>query len=456
MAEGLEYAGQVLIEQLELISAEGSTNMQQGRRIKLDDFLVELNIFEDMFKNYMYGTIVLTDSRNLIDNFKIQGREKLIVRLRTPSFLPRDIISKTFKVFKLSDRVVVPNKINSDTQNYTLHFVSPEFEDDVTNPIFEPFEGKIDEVVAKLCSRIGVSNSKISDAYIEPVANKIKFICPGWTPFRCINWLATKSIPVITSAKNYIFYESNKGFYFRNIELLFKQAVQTNNYIGKYYIAGADVDIKESELNSDLNREMFIASDVVMLESSDFVKYKSSGYLANRLIFLDLYNKEYESVNYSHTQAYPTQFHSSGSGLTAIPPFGTGSGASPQSNISFYPKNPRLYQTSVDVYFKDNINEKMGGIHGNRMSSMMELNNIKMQITVPGRTDIEVGRMLNFFYPPVQPRDVTDSAEEKVDKLYSGYYLITAIHHKVNKKNHTMTMELTKDSLYVDSESGSR
>ena len=131
MAEGLEYAGQVLIEELVLITAEGSTGMQFGQRIKLDEFLVELNIFEDMFKNYMYGTIVLTDSRNLIDIFKIQGREKLIVRLRTPSFLPTDIISKTFNIFRLSDRVVVPNKINSDTQNYTLHFVSPEFEGDV-------------------------------------------------------------------------------------------------------------------------------------------------------------------------------------------------------------------------------------------------------------------------------------------------------------------------------------
>jgi len=445
MAEGLEYAGQVLIEQLELVT-------NKGKSIKLDDFLVELNIFEDIFKNYMYGTVVLTDSRNLIDNFNIHGEETLIVRLRTPSFLPKDIISKTFRVFRLSDRVVVPNKINSDTQNYTLHFVSPEFANDVANPIFRPFEGKIDGVVGSVFSLIGTNRP----LYAEPVANEIKFICPGWSPFRCINWLATKSIPVITSAKNYIFYESNKQFYFRNIELLFKQAVQTNNYIGKYYIAGADVDIKESELNNDLNREMFIASDVVMLESSDFVKYKSSGYLANRLIFLDVYNKEYESVNYSHTQAYPTQFHSSGSGLTAIPPFGTGSGASPQSNISFYPKNPRLYQTSVDEYFKNNINEKMGEIHGNRMSSMMELTNIKMQITVPGRTDIEVGRMLYFYFPPVQPRDVTDSAEEKVDKLYSGYYLISAIHHKVNKKNHTMTMELIKDSLYVDSESGSR
>ena len=92
MAEGLEYAGQVLIEQIELVTNKGVT-------IKLDDFLVELNIFEDMFKNYMYGTVVLTDSRNLIDNFNIHGEETLIIRLRTPSFLPKDVISKTFRVF---------------------------------------------------------------------------------------------------------------------------------------------------------------------------------------------------------------------------------------------------------------------------------------------------------------------------------------------------------------------
>jgi all-trans-8'-apo-beta-carotenal 15,15'-oxygenase len=35
----------------------------------------------------------------------------------------------------------------------------------------------------------------------------------------------------------------------------------------------------------------------------------------------------------------------------------------------------------------------------------------------------------------------------------SGFYIITAIHHKVNKHEHTMTMEVIKDSLYVDKES---
>jgi hypothetical protein len=84
---------------------------------------------------------------------------------------------------------------------------------------------------------------------------------------------------------------------------------------------------------------------------------------------------------------------------------------------------------------------------------MLELTNIKMNMTVPGRTDAEVGRIIYFEYPSMGAKDETDSGSSAQDKLYSGFYIITAIHHKVNKLEHSMTMEVIKDSLYVDKES---
>jgi hypothetical protein len=77
----------------------------------------------------------------------------------------------------------------------------------------------------------------------------------------------------------------------------------------------------------------------------------------------------------------------------------------------------------------------------------MDLTNVKLHITVPGRTDVEVGNMLYFSYPAVEAGAKTDEEDRKEDKQYSGYYLITAINHKINNIEHTMTMELTKDSL---------
>ena len=73
-----------------------------------------------------------------------------------------------------------------------------------------------------------------------------------------------------------------------------------------------------------------------------------------------------------------------------------------------------------------------------------------MEITVPGRTDIEAGRLLYFDYPALGGKAEGDTSQDQQDPLYSGYYLITAIHHKVNKNEHMMTMEIVKDSLELD------
>ena len=193
---------------------------------------------------------------------------------------------------------------------------------------------------------------------------------------------------------------------------------------------------------------MFLAKDVEMVETTDYIKNYTNGYLGNRLVYLDVFNKEYQLIDYDHTENYEKQFHSSGKGNEAKPVFNRDTFKNFATNISFYPKNPKLFDN-----YQDNINEKMGEIHGNRLSSMLELTNIKMNMTVPGRTDVEVGRIIYFEYPSLGAKDGSDTGSTAQDKLYSGYYLITAIHHKVSKLEHQMVMEVIKDSLYVDQES---
>ena len=110
-------------------------------------------------------------------------------------------------------------------------------------------------------------------------------------------------------------------------------------------------------------------------------------------------------------------------------------------HTSFYPVNPKLFNN-----FPGNVSEKMQDIFGNRRSSLIDLTNIKMNIDVPGRTDIEVGNMINFRMPKLGPVEKTNSEEQK-DKLYSGKYLVTAIHHRITVNKHMMSMEIIKDSL---------
>lgn len=442
--EGIQKAGDVVIEKLLLISHDNVV-------FDLTEFFVEFNLYEDIFSNYLHGNMLLSDSRNLIENVPIIGEEYLIVKLTTPSF-PKSI-EKTFRVYKASDRVIVRD---NNTQNFILHFASIEVFYDILLPLFVPFEGRIDNVVGEIfenyisANRDYQVNSNVDEIkeleYVTPlyvlneVANSVKFVSPGWTPFKCINWLASKAIPKNETARNFLFFESNKSFYFTSMEYLFKDAVETNNYIGVYSTGVADVPD-----SNPIQRNFFLAKNVEMIESTDHVKNYTNGYLANRLITLDVFNKKYENVQYDYVNEYKKQFHTSGSGTTSKPIFTENSLRNHSTDISFYPVNPKLF-----TGFSDNVNENMKYVHGNRKSSLLDLRNVRMNITVPGRTDIEVGNMLYYYYPSLEGSDETDTFRSKQDLLYSGYYLISAIHHRVIVGGrHEMTMELVKDSLYI-------
>lgn len=440
--DGLHAAGEVLIERIKLVSSKNII-------IDLNEFLVELNIYEDLYSNFIKGNLILTDSRNLIEKLPIIGEEYLFIKIRTPSF--DQVIEKTFRVFKTTDRTIVRD---NNTENYILHFASIELFHDILLPLYLPFEGDIYSVVGELYENYISSNrnyeisqnqdnikeiEKITPLVIlNETQNKVKFVSPGWTPFKCINWLASKAIPKHEVAKNYLFFETNKAFYFGSIEYLLQESNLDKNFIGEY--TPSISNIRSGTRTLDLNREFFIASDIRMIHANDAVKNMTSGYLSNRLIEVDVYNKKYTSIDYDHVNDYKNQFHTSGDGSTSIPTFLDDTMRNPVSSISYYPKNQKLFNN-----FENNVNEKMNEIHGNRKSSLIELTNVVLNMTIPGRTDVEVGRVLYLNYPTIE--GLNSKNDNGTDKYYSGYYLISAINHKINKISHTMTLECVKDSL---------
>ena len=98
----------------------------------------------------------------------------------------------------------------------------------------------------------------------------------------------------------------------------------------------------------------------------------------------------------------------------------------------------------------ENYNEKMGEIYGNRLSNLLDLNTLKLNITIYGRTDIEAGRLMNIKFPDISPVASEDKTTEHLDNRYSGTYLITSLHHKINIVKHMISMEVIRDSIAPD------
>jgi len=446
-AAGLQKAGAVEITELNLISSKNTV-------FDLKEFLVEFNLYEDIFSNNLYGDILLSDSRNLIDLVPIIGEEYLNVEFVTPSFKEAGhFIKKTFRVFKVSNRKIVRD---NNTQLFVLHFVSMELIYDIQLPLFKSFKGKGHQIVNDLyfdylaASRNFLINEKglnletpaTTLVTINETSNDIKFVSPGWTPFRCINWIATKSIPSNGKANNFLFFETNRAFYFGSLETIYKDAIENKNILGVYTLAPNNIREKGAV---DIMRELTLVQSVEMIESTDHIKNYTNGYLANRLITLDILNKKYEQFDYDYVSDYANHYHTSGKGNLAKPNFDINGPRNPASSISFYPINSKLFND-----FKGNVSEKIKDIYGNRKSSMIGTTNIKLNLAVPGRTDIEAGRMIYFKFPALGPASEEDLNMDKIDKEYSGYYLITAIHHRVTFQEHTMSMEVIKDSLRIE------
>jgi hypothetical protein len=434
--DGIQSPGEISIDELVLVSSKGS--------IPLNDYLVELNIFESIFNNVLSGDVLLSDSRNLIKTLEIKGEELLIVKVHTPGL--DSVINKTFRVTSVEDRSIIRDQ---NTQLYKLKFISQEALVDTLTPLYLPFKGNIEDIIKKIFkdnleiprtlyydADNGVKQNQTPTELISfgQTENLVKFVSPGWTPLECINWLSKKALPKSGKACNFLFWETNGAFYFGSVEKLF----EAGKSIGKYNYAATSV----SRGTDSVEEKMSLIQSVNILNGLDHLASLDNGYFASKIISVDYIKKKRDIKEYDHVTEFPNYKHVAGS-TNPQPMF------SPQnvvrnlnSHIRVYPKHPGIH-TGV----QDNYNEKMGDIYGNRLSNMLDLNTLKLDITIYGRTDIEAGRIMEINFPDISPTSEEDITSEHLDNKYSGNYLITSIHHKINIVKHMMTMEVIRDSL---------
>ncbi len=363
-------------------------------------------------------------------------------------------IYKTFRIYATTDRRFLgePNK-----QSYVLHFCSPEIYIDMLSPIWKSYKGKISDVVADIykshlqTSRNGEDKDETPLVILGETANSIKYISPGWTPMQNINWLATRSIGDGYKNPGYLFFESNKAFYFANTETIIDQTIQSkgiyNNYI---YMANNIGDIsndkdRNDEYIKDVDFEFKKIESLEVLETLNHLKATQAGYFANRLFTVDVNKKDYAIFDYDHVSNYNDYAHLENIGSLPndrIMPMSPSTSRNPASAAAFYPRNIGLFDDQ-DV----NTGELIQEILTRRRSTLSEYDNLKLLITVPGRTDAEVGSVIYLSYPNARPRDSEDYSLGNLDPMFSGYYLVTAIRHKFTLLKHTMTMEIVKDSV---------
>lgn len=420
--EKLDFVGQVAITKMELVS------IVTGVSVDIRNLMVEMNIYEDIFSNYLSGTITISDSLDLINNIPLVGEENLVIEYHTPTIDSKlGHISNRFAVYKISDRALNADK----SQMYILHFMSVEAFVDMHIKLGKSYKGNLSKIAARLFTdndALGASDEIAKKSVFEETANAYQFVVPGWSPMKAINWIAARSVSRDFKTSNYLFYQDNFKYNFVSIDsLIVKPSTMKFVY--------TNINVKQLEKNqlpgfSAYNIVRHAINDVVF-DISDRMLH---GAYASKLVVYDILSKKVYNQELDYIKDFGKTKH-----LNKFPFNSSKITRNPLSHIIYYP----THQGMFDEFGIDD--PEMWVLQ--RSSLMNQIESHKTEITVPGRSDYYVGMTIDYVFNTVQHHDKKNGDKDAVENYHSGKYLVSAINHRFSRNEHECILSLVKDSI---------
>ena len=433
--KNIQYATEYQLDSISLI-----TSLQNGV-INMLPFMVELNLFEDIYSSTISGELVVSDALGLISNFRLNGTEFLQVTLRK-STGDNHPIQKNYRIYKISTRTT--NESNA-YEIYTINFCSEEFLLAEQYRVSKSFKGtEISNIIKTILTqyvKVGIgSGTKLIN--VEDTLGTYDFILPNKKLFETINWLATYALPKNGLGADMLFFENRDGYYFRSLQTLYSQnPYQTYKFDPK-------------NISNELNQQVSNVFNFEVLDFFDTLGGIVNGTFANRAITINPLTRTYKvdnDFNYASyfNQAKTLNDHPAvnnyqnrfGKTLYDKPPAGLEVGTlrmvtenTEMKKNSYISKNPDAVANDI------NIRKYVP----NRVAQIALANYTRIKITVAGDASLTVGKTINFT-----TYEMNGTLERKLDPTYSGKYLITAVRHIVKNNSYITVLEMAKDSVAV-------
>ena len=452
--ERIQKPGQYEIDEFYLIN-----RAMDEPFLDLRNFAISTVIYEDVFSAFLHGEIVIVDAKDAINNYGIFGGEVITIKFRTTELedTPENIIEKSFAVYSIKNR----GPVNDRQQTYTLGIISLEAYADPSTPIMKAFPtsgGKspdalaqeiFDEYIAKprVIPDGEPTTISISDT---PHEGEIAYLSNNWTPIQNMNYLTNFSVGGAGIA-DFVFYESNKSFFYTSLSTMISAQLESPFDLYTYVQKGQpsiDKGQFEELTNASLPYEFTQCESVEIPRTIDVIDGQRTGQYASNTIMYDLFSGEKETIVADIRQDFLNLPKTEGALGT---PAGVPRHSAAKTNMMY---GNSILNTGSNHGFgtTDGAYVKGAGGYAFAKSSKQEyLNSFKdytFKITVPGRTDIEVGRIISLYYP----RMISKISEETtggdaIDPVLSGNYLVTAIRHEFTPDGAKQIMEIVKNGL---------
>ena len=449
--DNVQYAGQFNIDEVKIFSSSGTV-------IDITKLVVAMNLYEDVYKTAVTGTIAVSDTNNIIMEAPIIGQEFIGFKISTPG-LDKFALDYSEHVFAIT-KVIARASSNPGAQAYSFYFCSPEGLRDTRVRVSKSYTNSLDAIVEDILTAPQYINSK-KTFFIEPTKGIRRITVPYIHPFKFINHLKQDAISAKHDSPHYMFYENTLGYHFRSLDSLFAQKAIATFHTGD---KGSIEDVGKDPRN--IEEEYKRVMQFQVSGNSDMLQNVVTGMLASNIITHDIFRKEYRvddfeyfndffdnyRINYDETkkdnpiynEAPIDEFDNDVSMFTDarryVHPTST-----TENNIDaqHYEKFPAIAGViQRNTFTANNIPKTIMS----RQSKLAELTKgVSVTIEVHGTTTLHVGAIVNFSAPVVGAQH----SGEKFDKYLSGRYMIKTLKHTFDfsERRHLCAMTLVKDSF---------
>ena len=295
MAEALQYAGDYLIEKLELVTSAGTP-------IDLRSLYMGLTLYEDIFSLTVTGTLTIHDSTNLTSLGPIIGQEYLYIKIRTPfdntdGSTTIDFSENAFIVHSIVRREAVGDRI----QVIVMSFVSQELIKNQRLKVTQSFTGSWSDIVKKVMTDSNILNSK-KEITIEPSAGIKKYVSPNIRPLDIITNAKKQAVAIFKGEPTYLFYETLKGFNFKTLASLYNDPVQLT-----YSAMTPGANYQDGVL--DIMKEISNIIEFNIVANNDNIANYRTGMYGSKLITHDIIGKTYTTKVYNYHDNFETEHH---------------------------------------------------------------------------------------------------------------------------------------------------
>ena len=426
----------------------------------LKEFLRGFEIYESMTQATLECMLVLEDAAGLIG--ALTGSELFVLNI------VGTIQDRTyqFRSYEISSR----NRNNQGNDIFIVNCASDEYiRNEITNVfgnsevIFEQSGFESSQIVETLLSsQFFLGTNKV--LFLEESLNSHQFVIPNWRVFDTIYWLCQRSIRRTQSGgslqNGFVFYENALGFHFKSIDKLIEDVNdQTENQETDLTSGRAKLyTYVYAPMKTDEGaRDAYKIQKVVFPNERNFLNGLrhgtwsgfSMGFDPNTITSSKMgpsTDMSVDAYRYSLSEMWDQMEHLGDTG-THTNPF-----EQADENVRAYTEYPKRVRYSIlpnQIFDQRNAEqpgknyEALVELQAYQWMRFETLKTIKLQIEIPGNLDLYVGSGINI----VIPSTAKSGDRKRVDRKYSGKYVIAALTHKGTGSTMTTDLFLVKDSV---------